>query len=80
MPREFEPSLRAIFQETLFGPEEIDLTDEFAEDYAGVPNLKVCCHGDGPGLILWRRQKLSHGRIKTLNTAEKGSPTAEMET
>jgi hypothetical protein len=37
----FEPSLRAIFQETLFGPEEIDLADEFAEDYEGIPDLKV---------------------------------------
>jgi hypothetical protein len=41
MTRDFEPSLRAIFQETLFGPEEIDLADEFAEGYHGIPNLKV---------------------------------------
>jgi hypothetical protein len=41
MTRDFEPSLRAIFQETLFGPEEIDLADEFDEGYHGIPNLKV---------------------------------------
>ena len=39
--REFEKPLRAIFQETLFGPEKIDLSDEYSTDFKSMPNLPV---------------------------------------
>ena len=38
---EFEKQLRAIFQETLFGPLKIDLSDEYSVDFESMPDLPV---------------------------------------